>query len=358
MIRTKFRYATTAAALAATVFALTGCSKAQTPSIAITSTAATSSAVATAATTDPSAVLESQRTAKLPNPYQFLPKVPSFRLTSQTVKNGKPLPIDQFSGVFGVPGGKDISPQLSWFGFPKATKGFVVSMFDPEAPTMSGFWHWYVANLPATTKSLPANAGAPGSKVLPAGAFQGPFHRCGPAAQVRNPRVLHHGDRPRRRDDRPPGRHQRRTAHLHHRRPHPGSGDNRLPDPLLLTPHRQGQQPWGFPGAAGSCAVGEDPTVKTLTWPTSQTWATPVLVAAYFDMALVQPTPLQARPVKSVVVPDQARPDQARPNQARPDQARPAQARPAQARPDQARPSVRLAGRGYIWVGVAGGAQV
>jgi len=117
------------------------------------------------------AIVEVAR-AKRPNPYQFLPKVPSFRLTSETVKNGRPLPIDQFSGVFGVPGGKDISPQLSWSGFPKGTKSFVVSMFDPEAPTMSGFWHWVVADLPASTTSLPADAGVPGSTKLPAGAFQ------------------------------------------------------------------------------------------------------------------------------------------------------------------------------------------
>src|ERR1700723_2807916 len=77
-----------------------------------------------------------------PNPYEFLPKVPSFRLASTTVRNGHPLPRAQLSGIFGVPGGKDISPQLSWSGFPSQTQSFVVSMYDPEAPTGSGFWHW------------------------------------------------------------------------------------------------------------------------------------------------------------------------------------------------------------------------
>jgi Raf kinase inhibitor-like YbhB/YbcL family protein len=176
MTRTRFRYAATAVALAATVFALAGCSRDQTAtgtasSTAISPAAATSPSVAASATTDSGAVVGWQR-GKGPNPYQFLPKVPSFRLTSETVRNGKPLPIDQFSGVFGVPGGKDISPQLSWSGFPKATKSFVVSMYDPEAPTMSGFWHWIVADLPASTKSLPANAGALNSTKLPDGAFQ------------------------------------------------------------------------------------------------------------------------------------------------------------------------------------------
>lgn len=107
-----------------------------------------------------------------PNPYEFLPKVPSFRLTSQTVRNGRPLPTPQQSGIFGVPGGKDISPQLSWSGFPARTKSFVISMYDPQAPTGSGFWHWIVVDVPSTTTSIPANAGIPNSTALPAGAVQ------------------------------------------------------------------------------------------------------------------------------------------------------------------------------------------
>jgi Raf kinase inhibitor-like YbhB/YbcL family protein len=107
-----------------------------------------------------------------PNPYQFLPKVPAFAVRSTTVRNGHPLPLAQLSGIFGVPGGKDISPQLSWSGFPAQTKSFVVSMYDPEAPTGSGFWHWIVEDIPAGTTSLPQNAGALDSTTLPAGAIQ------------------------------------------------------------------------------------------------------------------------------------------------------------------------------------------
>jgi Raf kinase inhibitor-like YbhB/YbcL family protein len=107
-----------------------------------------------------------------PDPYQFLPKVPSFTVVSTTVRNGHPLPVAQLSGIFGVPGGKDISPELSWSGFPKQTKSFVVSMYDPEAPTGSGFWHWIVEDIPATTTSLPQGAGALNSTTLPAGAIQ------------------------------------------------------------------------------------------------------------------------------------------------------------------------------------------
>jgi Raf kinase inhibitor-like YbhB/YbcL family protein len=107
-----------------------------------------------------------------PNPYTYLPKVPSFSVVSATVQNGRPLPTAQFSGLFKVPGGKDVSPQLTWSGFPAQTKSFVVSMYDPEAPTGSGFWHWVVADIPATTTSLPEDAGALDSTLLPAGAVQ------------------------------------------------------------------------------------------------------------------------------------------------------------------------------------------
>ena len=107
-----------------------------------------------------------------PDPYEFLPKVPSFHVTSTTVRNGHPLPNAQLSGIFGMPGGEDISPELSWSGFPKQTKSFVVSMFDPEAVTGSGFWHWIVEDIPATVTSLPENAGGLKSTTLPAGAIQ------------------------------------------------------------------------------------------------------------------------------------------------------------------------------------------
>jgi Raf kinase inhibitor-like YbhB/YbcL family protein len=130
------------------------------------------SADAAVHTAAPLAAVAGWSKKSLPNPYRFLPKVPSFRVTSTTVTNGKALKLPQFSGVFGVKGGEDISPQLSWSGFPKGTKSFVVSMYDPEAPTGSGFWHWVVADIPASTHSLKENAGALASKALPAGAFQ------------------------------------------------------------------------------------------------------------------------------------------------------------------------------------------
>ena len=92
------------------------------------------------------------------NPYEFLPKLPSFTLTSESVTDGQPLANDQVSGIMGA-GGSDVSPQLSWSGLPEDASSFAFTVYDPDAPTGSGFWHWAVANLPATVTDLPAGVG-------------------------------------------------------------------------------------------------------------------------------------------------------------------------------------------------------
>jgi len=78
-------------------------------------------------------------------------------VTSNTFQSGAPLPASaEFDGC----GGRNASPQLAWSNFPPATKSFVITLFDPDAPTSTGFWHWVVFNVPATVTSLPAGAGS------------------------------------------------------------------------------------------------------------------------------------------------------------------------------------------------------
>jgi Raf kinase inhibitor-like YbhB/YbcL family protein len=102
------------------------------------------------------------------NPYDELPTVPGFRLESSVIADGETMPTAQVSGIFGA-GGEDTSPDLTWSGFPAETKSFHATMYDPDAPTPSGFWHWTVINIPPDVTSLPAGAGD-SDETLPAGA--------------------------------------------------------------------------------------------------------------------------------------------------------------------------------------------
>ena len=88
----------------------------------------------------------------------------AFKLTSSDLKST--FQQSQIFNGFGCTGG-NVSPQLSWSGAPAGTKSFALTMYDPDAPTGSGWWHWIVVNIPASTSKL--DAGASG-KSLPAGA--------------------------------------------------------------------------------------------------------------------------------------------------------------------------------------------
>ena len=80
------------------------------------------------------------------------------------------LSIKQVYKGFGC-SGKNISPQLQWSGESKETKSFAITMYDPDAPTGSGWWHWIVYDIPKSTHSLKSNASA--HKLLPTGSIEG-----------------------------------------------------------------------------------------------------------------------------------------------------------------------------------------
>jgi len=101
-----------------------------------------------------------------PDPYDLLPALPSFILTSVDFTEGSRLADTH------VADGGNLSPALQWSGFPPETKSFVVSCFDPDAPTPAGFWHWTLVDVPASVTCLKRGVGSPGGPPLPEGSFQ------------------------------------------------------------------------------------------------------------------------------------------------------------------------------------------
>ena len=93
----------------------------------------------------------------------------TFTLKSNEV--GGQFTSRQFFNSFGYTG-ENKSPQLSWENAPAGTKSFAVTMYDKDAPTGSGFWHWVVFNIPPATNTLPSNAGDITQKLVSAKAIQ------------------------------------------------------------------------------------------------------------------------------------------------------------------------------------------
>jgi hypothetical protein len=94
-----------------------------------------------------------------------------FRLTSPTVKDGGIVGNEHVFNGFGCSGG-NVSPELRWERAPGETKSFAVTVYDPDAPTGSGWWHWVIFNIPPGVTSLPAGAGKPDGGGAPKGSVQ------------------------------------------------------------------------------------------------------------------------------------------------------------------------------------------
>ncbi|MGC0420154.1 Raf kinase inhibitor-like YbhB/YbcL family protein [Embleya sp. AB8] len=108
------------------------------------------------------------------DPFARFPEAASFIVTSTTVTDDAARSPERLSAISGIPGGPDVSPQLSWSGAPEGTKSYAVTVFDPDAPTGSGFWHWAVVDIPAAVTELAEGVGDDTGSGLPEGAFQLP----------------------------------------------------------------------------------------------------------------------------------------------------------------------------------------
>ncbi|MEX0447511.1 YbhB/YbcL family Raf kinase inhibitor-like protein [Xenorhabdus sp. SGI246] len=92
-------------------------------------------------------------------------------ITSTEFKNNDFLRKEHEFNEFGANGGNR-SPELAWTNVPAGTKSFAITVYDPDAPTGSGFWHWVVFDISLEIQTLPADSGRSDGDKQPAGVIQ------------------------------------------------------------------------------------------------------------------------------------------------------------------------------------------
>jgi len=95
----------------------------------------------------------------------------SLTLSSDDIEAGKFMDKKHEFNGFGCTG-SDMSPHLKWDHAPEGTKSFALTVYDPDAPTGSGWWHWQIVNIPADVNELATNAGSASEDLAPKNSLQ------------------------------------------------------------------------------------------------------------------------------------------------------------------------------------------
>lgn len=106
-----------------------------------------------------------------------------FTLTSPDIAEGQQLSSEFVFQGFGCKGG-NVAPTLVWSGAPAGTETFAVTVYDPDAPTGSGWWHWFAFNIPADTTSLPSDGEIDGVQLTNDYGAEGFGGACPPPGEV------------------------------------------------------------------------------------------------------------------------------------------------------------------------------